>query len=85
MTPREQIMATVRTVASRYCATIEDVTGPSRDPSHIEARWDVIRALHEQGMRPTHIGRVINRDYSTVSHALKTMAGHKRIRNGRGK
>lgn len=52
----------------------------SRYREHVEARWLAMYALHKQGYTTVDIGSVMNRDHSTVVHALKMV---KKLRNNR--
>lgn len=48
-----------------------DILGPYRYSFLMPARFALCKALRERGMSYPHIGRVMNRDHSTVIHAVE--------------
>lgn len=48
-----------------------EVLGPSRLPELCEARRAIMRELRARGWSTPRIGRLLNRDHSTVVHGLR--------------
>lgn len=63
-----QVMARV---AALHNVTVEDIVGPSRSRQICEARWAAMRELRLSGKSTPWIGRLLNRDHSTVVHGLR--------------
>ena len=62
----------VTLVADMNGVSVRDILGPTRGRQRVvDARWQVARVLRSEGMTTTAIGKVINRDHSTVCHILK--------------
>jgi len=57
--------------ALRHGVNRDDIIGPRRVQRIVDARWDVIRQLHFLGWSSGMIARVVNRDPSTVRHAIR--------------
>lgn len=74
-TPREERMAIIANVAKRHGVTVKQIMGKSRLAEHVEARWAAMRIIHAlYGDSSTRIGRLFNRDHTTVLHALRKVA-----------
>lgn len=73
MTPRERNLADIQAIASRHRLTIEDVLGRERWGTFVKARHECIAMFRTRGMTTTEIGRVMQRDHSTIVHALQKM------------
>lgn len=58
-------------VAKLHDLTAEDITGPSRLAEHCEARFHVTRELRASGRSVSAIGRMLNRDHTTIVHGLR--------------
>ena len=58
-------------VATLHDVDTADITGPSRSPEHCEARRCVMRELKAKGWSTPRIGRLLNRDHSTVVYGLR--------------
>jgi hypothetical protein len=59
-------------VAAAYELTPEDLTGPRRFKYLMEPRWLAMRRIREElGYSFPHIGRLFNRDHSTVVWAIR--------------
>lgn len=58
-------------IAALHDVDVEDITGPSRVRHVCEARWAVMRELRAAGKSTPRIGRLLNRDHSTVVHGLR--------------
>ena len=59
----------LRDVAAEYEVSPEDVTGPSRAACLVEVRDEVVRRAAAAGISDERIGRVLNRDRSTIMAA----------------
>ena len=67
--PRMQIL---RECAKEYGCTVSDMLGKYRNENIILARRKAMWRLHKRGtMSLTQIGRYLNKDHSTVLHALR--------------
>jgi ATPase involved in DNA replication initiation len=62
---------TVDRIARLHDVAPEDITGPSRAPALCEARRCVMRELRDKGWSTTRIGQLLNRDHSTIVHAMR--------------
>lgn len=70
--PRQQRIAVVQEVADRHGVSLEAVLGASRGREVVAARWEAMRRIHNEfGDSTPRIGRLFNRDHTTVLHALK--------------
>jgi chromosomal replication initiator protein len=58
-------------IAEEYGVSVEEITGPRRSPYIYNARIAAIRDLKSIGMSSVEIGRLLNRDHTTILHALK--------------
>lgn len=74
MTPRERNLTIIDHVASEYGHDRNDVLGPRKFKVLIEIRSHCIKLFREQGYSTTEIGRIMNRDHTTIVHALQKMA-----------
>jgi len=70
MTPREKNLALIDEVAQLHGYTVEDVIGKSRFKKLVAVRQLCVFRLREEGYSTTEIGRIMNRDHSTIVHAL---------------
>lgn len=70
MTPREKNHALIATIAESFGYTLADVIGPRRQKKLVAVRLVCIQMLRTQGFSTTEIGRIMNRDHSTICHAL---------------
>ena len=71
--PREVIAD----VASLFRITAEDITGGDRHAHFIDARATVAKILHSRDLSYPHIGRILNRDHSTVINLLSKIERYK--------
>ena len=58
-------------VAKLHDVEPEEITGPSRMRHLCEARREIMRQLRAKGWSTTRIGRLLNRDHSTVVDGLR--------------
>lgn len=70
MTPREKNLALIHEIAEPHGYTVEDIIGKARHKKLVAVRCMCIRALRDEGYSTTEIGRIMNRDHSTICHAL---------------
>lgn len=68
MTPRVRLYACIS--AANHGSTIGRVLGECCSRPDVKARWEVMRRLREDGFSSTQIGHWLNRDHSSVLHAL---------------
>ncbi len=70
---RRPIRDIIATVATFHGVEPQDITGASRNRAITRARFDAVRAVAEArpDMSLPMIGRVFNRDHTTILHALK--------------
>lgn len=61
----------VANVARLHGFTAADLMGPSRARPLCIARWRAMRQLRDRGRSYASIGRLFNRDHSTVMHGLR--------------
>lgn len=60
--------------AARAKTTIDQIKGHSRKSHIVAARWAVMRRLrNDLGMTLSQVGRVVNRDHTSVLYALERM------------
>jgi chromosomal replication initiator protein len=71
MTPRQANMMDIAAIASLYDYTVEDVLGKSKLKALVAVRRKCVVMLRDKGYSTTEIGRIMNRDHSTICHALQ--------------
>ena len=74
---RFELNMTLDTIARRFGVTPKQILGKSRRANVVKARWEVFAALKEEGLSSVAIGRLTNRDHSTVLHALAKLRGQR--------
>lgn len=74
MTPRERNLADIGLIALRHGFTRYDILGPNKHKTLVRARQDCIAMFRKRGMSTTEIGRIMQRDHSTIVHALQKIA-----------
>jgi len=67
MTPRERI----ERLAKDLGYTMDEIRSPSRVKPLVDARSALAVHLKEQGRNKTHIGKLINRDRTSVLNLLR--------------
>lgn len=70
MTPREKNHAMIDTIARDNGFTLADIIGPRKHKKLSAVRHLCVLMLREKGYSTTEIGRIMNRDHSTIVHAL---------------
>lgn len=69
MTPRVRLYACI--AAANHGSSISQIMGESRRVPEVRARREIWRRLHRDGFSISAIGRMTNRDHSTVLHGLR--------------
>lgn len=59
------------TLQKYFYSTLEDYTTESRQMEIVVKRHCIINILREQGLTVEVIGKIVNRDHSTISYAIK--------------
>jgi chromosomal replication initiation ATPase DnaA len=67
------IVALMEWAASKHGVQLSAVLTGSRRRRIVAARDEVIRALYQEGLSRSQIGRVLHRDHSTILHSLRKM------------
>jgi chromosomal replication initiation ATPase DnaA len=70
--PRERHMEFVADISRQYKITTATLLGESRARHIVSARREVAEHLHDQGLSSVQIGRLLNRDHTSILHLLKT-------------
>ena len=65
-----EALALVSRVAGAYALTREELLASDRRPLTVEARRVAMQLLRERGLDVVTIGRIMERDHSTVLHHL---------------
>lgn len=73
--PRRKVSGTViERVAQLYKITPSDIRGHQRNRHFVEARWVCAEVLRSQnGLSYPAIGRLLNRDHTTIMHACQSV------------
>jgi chromosomal replication initiation ATPase DnaA len=71
VTPREKNIEMARKVAEAHGVALREMFSPIREGPIVRARWDCWARLHSHGLTAKQIGRIFDRDHSTVLHGLK--------------
>lgn len=74
MTPKEKNLADIKEIAYKYGYTAEDVLGKSRYKRLVMVRRQCVGMLRAKGYSTTEIGRIMNRDHSTIVTSLQILA-----------
>jgi chromosomal replication initiator protein len=64
-------MMRIEAIAKLYDYTVEDVLGKSKLKALVAVRRKCVVMLRDKGYSTTEIGRIMNRDHSTICHALQ--------------
>lgn len=71
-TPRQRVEEIIEDVACRWCVSPAEIKGDARTRAASWARMEIYaRIRRELGLSTTHIGRLMNRDHSTVVYGLR--------------
>jgi chromosomal replication initiation ATPase DnaA len=71
MTPRQANLLEIEAIAKAHCFTLEDILGPRKFKPLVAVRRKCIVMLREKGHTTTGIGRIMNRDHTTIVHSLQ--------------
>lgn len=71
MTPREASLKIIKDTAGKYRLTSEQLIGHSRFKELVLARHEAFYLLQRKGLSTPQIGRLMNRDHSTVIHGIR--------------
>lgn len=63
--------AILRHAGYLFCVRPHDITGPDRSNMFIPARFAVCKALRNRGWSFGKIGRLLNRDHTTIINAVE--------------
>jgi chromosomal replication initiation ATPase DnaA len=75
MTPRGRNLAEIDAIAELYGYTLADILGKRKQRPLVEVRRKCVVRLRSFGYSTTEIGRIMQRDHSTIVHSLqKSMA-----------
>lgn len=74
MTPREKHLQAIAEIADEHGYTVEDILGPCRHKHLVSVRHQCFAMFYDRGYSTPEIGRIMNRDHSTVCHALNKRA-----------
>lgn len=70
MTPRARNLAEIEAIAELYDFTLLDILGKSKTKMLVAVRRKCVVMLRDKGYSTTEIGRIMQRDHSTIVHAL---------------
>jgi chromosomal replication initiator protein len=71
MTPRERNLAEIDAIAQEHKFTLEDILGKRKFKPLVTVRRKCVVMLREKGYSTTEIGRIMNRDHSTIVTSLQ--------------
>lgn len=74
MTPREKNLADIGEIAYKYGFTVDDMVGTRRFKKMVAVRRECIGMLRAKGYSTTEIGRIMNKDHSTIVTSLQALA-----------
>lgn len=69
--PAAIVNAEIAAAAADHDVTEDEIRGYDRRPHVVAAREQAMRSAHERGVPMAEIGRIMGRDHSTVSHAIR--------------
>ena len=71
MTPKQANLIEIEAIAKKYGFTAEDILGKKRYKMLVKVRRKCVVMLREKGYSTTEIGRIMQRDHSTIVHSLQ--------------
>jgi chromosomal replication initiation ATPase DnaA len=74
MTPREKNLTIIDYIASGTEFTRDDILGRRKFPDLVAVRRNCVMAFRNMGYSTLQIGRIMNRDHSTIVHAIQQHA-----------
>jgi chromosomal replication initiation ATPase DnaA len=69
--PRQRSLNAISEIAEEHGYTLEDILGPSRLMHLVTVRRKCVLMLREKGYSTTEIGRIMNRNHTTILNSLK--------------
>lgn len=73
MTPREKNIEAINQIAYTHGYTAEHILSHSKQRKLVVARRECIAMLRAKGLSTPQIGKIMNRDHSTIVHALQVL------------
>ena len=70
MTPRGRNLAEIDAIAEMYDYTLADILGKAKNRTLVKVRRKCVVMLRDKGYSTTEIGRIMQRDHSTICHAV---------------
>lgn len=77
MLRREANMQLIHEVAEKYGVLVSDIMSSSRFQHHVYARQEVYYLLSKSGMSSAQIGRMLDRDHTSVLHGIRVFKARK--------
>lgn len=71
MTPRQKNLDDIEAIAKEHRFTLEDILGKRKFKPLVTVRRKCVVMLREKGYSTTEIGRIMNRDHSTICTSLQ--------------
>jgi chromosomal replication initiation ATPase DnaA len=71
MTPRERNLAEIEAIAKEHRFTLQDIIGKRKFQPLVKVRRKCVVMLRAKGYSTTEIGRIMNRDHSTIVTSLQ--------------
>jgi chromosomal replication initiation ATPase DnaA len=71
MTPRGRNLAEIDAIAELHGYTLADILGKSKQRPLVEVRRKCVLRMRNKGYSTLAIGRIMNRDHSTIVHSLQ--------------
>lgn len=76
MTPREKNLADIGEIAESYGFTVDDIIGKRKYKMLMKARRECVAMLRAKKLTTLQIGKIMNRDHSTIVHSLQILAAN---------
>ena len=70
MTPRGRNLAEIDALAEMYDYTLADILGKGKNRTLVKVRRKCVVMLRDKGYSTLQIGKIMQRDHSTICHAL---------------
>lgn len=70
-TPKERNDDIIKVVANKYGILSSTILSDARNKLYVHARHEVMYYLHLKGYSTVQIGKMLNRDHSTVLNGIK--------------
>jgi hypothetical protein len=66
--------AALRAAAAEFRVSVKAIRGPRKSGRVLTARWAAIKQMRAEGLSLLMIAKAVNRDHSTVIHALERLS-----------